>query len=105
MPNRKVIAGEFAEILSAIAHQDRIRIIEELKIGEKSVHCLELDLAIPQSTVSKHLAVLKFNHVVKARREGKQVFYSLTVPWIAEWLIEGLRLIEEGGWASSQVIS
>jgi DNA-binding transcriptional ArsR family regulator len=72
----------------------RIRIIEELRNGAKDVSTLESSLGVSQSSVSQHLALLKASHVVDSKREGRNVYYSLTRPWTASWIAEGLKLID-----------
>jgi DNA-binding transcriptional ArsR family regulator len=49
----------------------------ELQDAEKNVTTLVKRLRVPQSTVSHHLALLRMSSLVKARRNGKQIYYSL----------------------------
>ncbi len=48
-----------------------------LSQGERNVTSLCQELQLPQPTVSHHLALLRTNHIVSCRRDGKQVFYVL----------------------------
>lgn len=78
-----------AEVLKALGHPMRVRIIEELTGGEKCV-CELLSLGrINQSNVSRHLAYLKRAGLVSDRREMNRVYYHLVVP-------EAKRLVELG---------
>ncbi|MEY4616841.1 MAG: HTH-type transcriptional repressor SmtB [Pseudomonadota bacterium] len=90
---RKVAAAELAKLLSIISHPDRILIIEELNQGELDVTAIQERLKISQSTTSRHLAIMKAQNIVAERKEGRRVFYHLTVPVMAQWLIEGLDII------------
>lgn len=94
MPARKLVAEELAAILGTIAHPHRIRIIEALAQGEKDVQALESELTLPQATVSQNLALLRAKKLVRARRDGRHVYYHLEQPWMASWLLDGLKLIE-----------
>lgn len=94
MPSRKLISEKLAEFLSAIAHQHRIRIIEELHAGEQNVTSLQATLGTSHSLVSQHLSVLRANKVVKQRKEGNQVYYQLAQPELANWLLQGLDYLE-----------
>lgn len=95
MPSRKVISKKMSEYLSVISHPDRFRIIEEIGDRELDVNEITKILGIPQSSVSQHLSALRSKDLVVDRREGKHIFYSLRFPWMAGWLLEGLKLLEE----------
>jgi DNA-binding transcriptional ArsR family regulator len=94
MPHRKVALREFAELLGAFAHPHRTRIIIELRAGERDVNSLQETLGISHSGVSQNLSVLRSHRIVRERREGRHVFYSLTNPALADWLIRGLDFLE-----------
>lgn len=97
MPARTVVARELAEIFRALGHEVRIRIVEELAHGhrgELDVHSLVEILDMPQPTVSQHLGVLRHSKLVKQRREGRNVYYSLTERELAKWLLKALRFLE-----------
>jgi DNA-binding transcriptional ArsR family regulator len=97
MPARTVVARELAEIFRALGHEVRIRIVEELAHGdhgELDVHTLVEILEVPQPTVSQHLGVLRHAKLVKQRRDGRNVYYSLTKRDLAKWLLKALRFLE-----------
>jgi ArsR family transcriptional regulator len=75
-----------AELFRALAHPTRIRILEELAPGERTVQKLQEILALDQPTVSQHLAALRAKNIVTARRERTQAFYSLRSPLVADLL-------------------
>jgi ArsR family transcriptional regulator len=67
-----------AGIFQALSHPTRIAIVELLRDeGEVPVGAVYERLGLEQANVSQHLAVLRSNHVVVARKDGNQVFYSL----------------------------
>ena len=92
---RKVAATELARFLGAIAHTERIRIIEELQNSELDVSALQKRLEIAQSNVSRHLSILKAQRIVTERKDGRRVYYQLSVPELAKWLMTGLDIIDE----------
>jgi DNA-binding transcriptional ArsR family regulator len=67
-----------AELCKTFSDPTRLMIISELRDGEKSVGELVDTLQSPQAVISRHLAVLRHRGVVKARREGVSIYYSLT---------------------------
>ena len=67
-----------AELCKTFAEPRRLIIIQELRDGEKSVSDLQAAMDIPQSTVSRHLAILRDKGVVQARRDGTNIYYRLT---------------------------
>jgi ArsR family transcriptional regulator len=66
-----------AKIAKAIAHPSRLLIIDTLAAGPMCVCEINKLLDIDQSTLSKHLAVLKNVGIVADEKKGMQVFYSL----------------------------
>jgi DNA-binding transcriptional ArsR family regulator len=94
MPHRALTLKELAELLGALAHPHRTRIIIELREGELDVNSIQAMLGISHSGVSQNLSVLRAHHIVKERRDGRHVYYSLTRPALADWLIQGLDFLE-----------
>ncbi len=94
MPHRIVVVKELAQLLGGLAHPQRIRIIQELREGERDVNSLQAALGISHSGVSQHLSVLRLHRLVTERREGRRVFYHLTQPELARWLVEGMQFLE-----------
>ncbi len=66
-----------AEFFKALAHPLRIRILETLVAGERSVHQLQEALGLDQPTVSQQLAILRAKNIVGARKEGTGVRYAV----------------------------
>jgi ArsR family transcriptional regulator, virulence genes transcriptional regulator len=73
-----------AELCKTFADPKRLIIISELRHGEKAVGELVEVLQSPQAVVSRHLAILRNRGVVQTRREGLNIYYSLTNPRIVE---------------------
>lgn len=94
MPDRQLVAKELADIFKIVAHPDRIRIIEELRMGEKGVNTLIEQLALPGSRVSQHLSLMRAHRIVEERRDGRHHYYRLAQPEMADWIIEGLAFVE-----------
>ena len=98
---RAVAAQELGELMRALAHPQRIMIIEHLRAGERDVSSMAAWLDVSTSRISQHLSVLRAHHLVRERREGRHVYYSLVAPPIAAWLANGLSFVEAEIWDSS----
>jgi DNA-binding transcriptional ArsR family regulator len=66
-----------ADFLRALAHPSRLKIIEFLKKGEASVGQMVKALGVEQSSLSKHLSVLKQVGILQSRQEKVTVYYSI----------------------------
>src|SRR5579871_6542245 len=73
-----------AAICKAFAHATRIHLLDLLGRGERPLSALQAGLKITKANLSQHLAILKGAGVVITRREGKQVYASLTLPEITQ---------------------
>ncbi len=71
-----------AEFFKALSHPIRIRILDQLRAGEVGVNELSSRLQSEQSTLSQQLAVLRKSNIVTGRKEGQNVFYSVSDPAI-----------------------
>jgi DNA-binding transcriptional ArsR family regulator len=71
-----------ASLLRTLASVHRLRIIHLLGRGPREVHELEVELGLPQATVSQNLAVMRGVGLVTATRDGRTVRYELTDPEI-----------------------
>ena len=74
------------KVLKALAHPARLWMVEQLEGGERCVCELVEGFGLDFSTVSKHLLVLKNAAVVADDKRGKQVFYSLKVPCVLNFM-------------------
>jgi DNA-binding transcriptional ArsR family regulator len=75
-----------AEFFKALGHPVRIKILEALRDGEKSVTQLQAHLGLDQSSVSQQLGVLRAKSLISARKEGTTVFYSVLDPLLFDLL-------------------
>ncbi len=73
-------AREAADLLKALAHESRLLILCLLIERERTVSELEQVLQLRQSAVSQQLARLRADDLVEARRDGKNIFYSIARP-------------------------
>ncbi len=80
-----------ARFLKSIAHRDRLKVLCELLGGEQKVAAIEAQVGASQSAVSQHLARLKSEGIVTARRDGRQIYYAISDPLVRN-LIELLYL-------------
>ncbi len=78
-----------AELCKALANEHRLAILNALGPGEMCVGDLAVALGMPVHKVSQHLRVLKERLLVRPRKDGKTVYYSITNPLF----IEGCALI------------
>jgi len=75
-----------AEFFKTLGHPARIRVLEVLRDGERSVGELVPAVGIEASHLSQQLAVLRRANLVQTRREGTSVLYSVGDPMIFELL-------------------
>jgi len=71
-----------ARVLKAVGNTSRLKIVHRLGDGEATVGELTALTELEQSTVSKHLAVLRGEGIVDDRREGNNVYYRLLTPCV-----------------------
>lgn len=75
------------QVFKALGHETRARIIAILADeGEKHVTELVERLGFDQSTISRHLGVLKTSGIVDSRKEGLNVVYSLAMPCVRQFM-------------------
>ena len=86
-----------AETFSALADPTRVRILDALSHGELCVCDLAAVLGVSQSAVSHQLRLLRGIRLVKPRREGRIVFYSLDDQHIISIFRQTLQHVEEAG--------
>jgi DNA-binding transcriptional ArsR family regulator len=94
---------EQARVLKALANETRLRIIERLGKGECNVGEMVKVLGADQSTVSKHLAVLRSVGVVEDERHGTTVQYRLVTPCVINFLSCASQVLKERGWPGTRV--
>jgi ArsR family transcriptional regulator len=75
--------GTAAEVIKCLGHPLRLRLLEALEGGERSVSDLQGYSGATQAAVSQQLATLKARGIVGCRREGTHVYYRITEPKVA----------------------
>ena len=86
---------DLSELFKVFGDSTRIRILFVLFEAEVCVCDLAEALNMTQSAISHQLKILKQNKLVKSRREGKSVFYSLADDHVRTIISMGLEYIEE----------
>ena len=84
-----------AEPFRAFSDTSRVRIMSALLDGEKNVSTLAELVGITESAVSHHMRGLRQTHIVTARRNGKEVYYSITDPHIVTLFKQGVEHIRD----------
>ncbi len=82
-----------AELFKALAHPARIRALEVLIAGERTVGELQPLVGIESSHLSQQLGVLRRSGLVVTRKEGSSVVYSLRDPLVADLLAVAKRFL------------
>jgi ArsR family transcriptional regulator len=75
-----------SEILKALAHPVRLRMVHGLVGNECNVNKIVDILGLPQSTVSQHLAILRSRGIVQVRKEGVITCYKVVNPKVRQLL-------------------
>ena len=70
-------AQRAANLLKSMGNPARLMVLCQLTEGEKSVGELERAVPMSQSALSQHLALLRMRNLVKTRRAGQSIYYSL----------------------------
>ncbi len=86
---------DLAELFRMFADTTRIRILFVLSEKEHSVSDIADTLGMTQSAVSHQLAILRQSKLIAARRDGKQIFYSLADEHVHTLISVGREHVEE----------
>lgn len=82
---------ELANLYKIFGDETRLRILFQLEEGEKCVCNISENLNMTHSAVSHQLKTLKMSRLVKARKEGKHVFYSFDDDHVKEIFEMGIK--------------
>lgn len=66
-----------ADFLKVLSHPLRLQAIEFLKNGEKNVGAIIKFLSIPQSSLSRHLSILREAGILRSRQQGTAIYYDI----------------------------
>jgi len=69
---------DLADLFKVFSDSTRVKLLFVLFDGERSVNDISEKMGMNQSAISHQLKILKQNKLIKGRREGKQIFYSLS---------------------------
>ncbi|MCR5067292.1 MAG: metalloregulator ArsR/SmtB family transcription factor [Erysipelotrichaceae bacterium] len=86
---------DLAELFKIFGDSTRIRILYALFEHEVNVNDIAEQLSMTASAVSHQLRILKQNKLIKSRREGKQIYYSLADDHVKTIMAMGMEHIEE----------
>lgn len=94
MPDEEMLY-ELADLFKVFSDSTRIKILFALMEEEMCVACIAETVDVSQSAVSHQLRILKQSRLVKFRREGKQIVYSLADSHVQTMLAQGMNHICE----------
>lgn len=86
---------ELADLFKVFGDSTRIKVLYLLFENEMCVHDIAQILNMTQSAISHQLRILKQNRLVKFRKEGKNVLYSLADEHVFTILRQGMEHVEE----------
>jgi ArsR family transcriptional regulator, lead/cadmium/zinc/bismuth-responsive transcriptional repressor len=89
------VAADLADTFRALGDPTRVRILDAISEGELCVCDLATLVGLSESAVSHQLRLLRHMRLVRARRHGRMVFYSLDDHHIIELFAQGLRHVQE----------
>jgi ArsR family transcriptional regulator len=89
-------AGDVAELFRALSDTSRIKLMATLMGGETNVGALAEASGISESAVSHHMRNLRQLRMVRARKDGRQVFYALDDQHIIDLFLRGVAHIQNG---------
>lgn len=91
----KEILEQIAELFKAFGDPTRVAILSLLVDGELCVNDITEAMTVSQSAISHQLRILKQMHLIKSRREGKNILYSLADDHVLTILKMGLEHVQE----------
>jgi DNA-binding transcriptional ArsR family regulator len=90
------IASHLADLFGSLSDTSRLRIIDALLEGERSVGEIALGLAMSESAVSHQLQRLRVMRLVQSRKQGRKIFYSLDDEHVTRLFQMGLDHVLHG---------
>lgn len=88
-------AAHVAELFSAFSDTSRVRIISAIVEKEVNISTLAGMVNLTESAVSHHMRGLRQMRIVQARRDGKEVYYSVIDPHLVALFQQGVRHVQE----------
>ena len=94
MPQAPSAVGEIkASLFRVLGHPARVRMLELLRDGERSVGALQAELELDSGGTSQHLAALRRIGLVESRRDGTNVYYRVDDERVFDLLAAGSDII------------
>jgi ArsR family transcriptional regulator len=100
---RRAVYQVKAEFFRTLGHPVRVRILELLRDGERTVGDLQNELQLDSGGTSQHLGVLRKHGILDARRAGTSVYYAVRDPRIFQ-LLEVSKQILTSSLTESQAV-
>lgn len=100
---RRAVYQVKAEFFRILGHPVRVRILELLKDGERTVGDLQNELQMDSGGTSQHLGVMRRHDILDSRRAGTSVYYTVRDPRIFQ-LLEVARQILTSSLTESQAV-
>jgi DNA-binding transcriptional ArsR family regulator len=89
------LAAHVAELFRAFSDTSRVRILSVIVEQEMNVTQLAQLVGVTESAISHHMRGLRQMRLVKARRDGKEVYYSVDDPHIIALFQQGVKHVQE----------
>ena len=89
-------ANHVAELFRVFSDTSRVRIVSALVGQEKNVTELAKLVGVTESAISHHMRGLRQLHIVQARRDGREVYYSIVDPHIVTLFKQGVDHVVAG---------
>lgn len=96
LPLDDLTARRLADLFSALDDPTRVRILSALIAGEQTVGSLAQHVRLTKSAISHQLRGLKQKRLVRARKQGRQVFVSIDDEHVIELFRKGLEHVQHG---------
>jgi ArsR family transcriptional regulator len=89
-------AIQLAELFRALGDASRVRVLSAIAEGEQNVSAIADIVGISESAVSHHLRGLRQMRLVRARKDGRQVYYRVDDEHVAALFNQGLEHVRHG---------
>lgn len=93
-----------SEVCKTLASPKRLEILNALKDGEKTVTDLVDILGVPKANVSQHLAVMRHRGILRTRRDGVNIYYTVANPKVIQACILMREVLTEQMQEKSKLI-
>jgi DNA-binding transcriptional ArsR family regulator len=89
------VLARAAIVIKCLGHPLRLRLLEALEAGERTVSQLQQAARASQASVSQQLAILRGRGIVDSRRDGANVYYWITEPKVGK-ILDCIRRSDAG---------